>query len=199
MGNQENNQGDKGNKGRPYKAGYEYLLVYKITVPIEDYTDEFCKRWIDKFSRTHDQMVQAARSGSRNIVEGNQQEGLKGYIKLAGIARGSLAELLKDYHGYARKNGLEVWEKERCEGEIREIGEVWGVIRKTPTLPDNPDFPDLPENQEIAVNLMITLINQALYLQDRFITSLKDKHMKEGGLTEELYRKRMEYRRNQNP
>lgn len=197
MGNENNNQGDKGDWGKRgrAKAGYEYLLAYKITVPIEDYTDEFCKRWIDKFSRTYDQMVQAARSGSRNIVEGNQQEGLKGYIKLAGIARGSLAELLKDYYRYARQHSLMIWEKEKCEREIGEIREIWGVIRGAPTLPDSPDFPSLPDNPEKAVNLMVTLINQAVYLQDKLIASLKDKHMKEGGLTEELYRKRTEYRR----
>src|SRR3989338_3930135 len=102
MGNQENNQG---NKGRPYKAGYEYLLVYKITVPIEDYTDEFCKRWIDKFSRTHDQMVQAARSGSRNIVEGNQQEGLKVKKNPAARGGGARGNLRKASRGSPGKRG----------------------------------------------------------------------------------------------
>ncbi len=47
-----------------YKAGYEYLLAFKLTVPLYDYTAEFCERWIGKYSRTKDQMEQAARSGS---------------------------------------------------------------------------------------------------------------------------------------
>ena len=184
--------------GSPFKtsakAGYEYLLAYKITIPIYDYTVEFCKRWIDKRSRTHDQMEQAARSGTMNIAEGYKQESLKGYIKLSGVNRGSLEELLKDYLAFARQNKILVWPKEKAIREIREIGEIWKIIRKNPTLPDNPNFPDLPYDKEKAVNLMITLVNQANYLQDRLVKSLEEKHTREGGLTEKLYRKRVEYR-----
>ncbi len=176
------------------RAGYEYLMAYKITVPIYDYTVEFCKRWISKFSRTYDQMTQAGRSGMQNLAEGNQQEGMRGYIKLGGVARGSLEELLKDYQAFLRQRGLAIWPREKAIGEIREIGEIWVILKKTSTLPDHPNFPNLPDNPEIAANLMITLINQANYLIDKLIVSLKDKHMREGGLTEELYRKRVEYR-----
>lgn len=180
------------NKGS--KAGYEHLLAYKITVPIYDLTVEFCNLHISKFSRTHDQMVQAARSGMQNISEGNQQEGLKGYIKLSGVARGSLEELLKDYHAYARQNRIKIWPKEKARKEIKEIKEIWGIIKSNPALPDTPNFPHLPDNIELVVNIMITLVNQANYLIDNLVVSLKEKHMKEGGLTEELYRKRKEYR-----
>lgn len=176
------------------KAGYEYLLAYKITVPIYDYTVEFVKRWIEPRSRTTDQMVQAARSGMQNISEGNKQQGMKGYIKLSGVARGSLEELLKDYKSFARQQKLEIWSKEKSVGEIREIGEIWKIVRATPTLPDSPNFPNLPSDKQKAVNLMITLINQANYLIDKLILALKDKHMRHGGLTEELYRKRINYR-----
>ncbi len=55
------------------KAGYEYLLAYKLTVPIYDYTVEFCNIYIDPYSRTRDQMTQSARSGMQNIAEGNKQ------------------------------------------------------------------------------------------------------------------------------
>lgn len=177
------------------KAGYEYLLAYKITVPIYDYTVTFCKRWINPYSRTKDQMEQAARSGMQNILEGNKQESLKGYIKLSGVSRGSLEELLKDYLAYARQNQIPIYPKEKAIREIREIGEIWKIIKKTPTLPDSPNFPDLPDSSEQTVNLMITLVNQANYFIDKLIVSLKEKHMKEGGLTEELYRKRVEHRR----
>ena len=176
------------------KAGYEYLLAYKITVPIYDLTTQFCEKYVSKFSRTRDQMTQAARSGMQNVSEGNKQQGKKGYIKLSGVARGSLEELLKDYHAYARQNRLAILPKEKATGEIREIGEIWRIIRATKTLPDSPNFPNLPDDPEKAVNLMITLINQANYLIDRLITSLKEKHEREGGLTEELYRKRKNYR-----
>ena len=176
------------------KAGYEYLLAYKLTVPIYDYTIEFCKRWIDRKSRTKDQMEQAARSGMQNVSEGNKQQSLGGYIRLTGVSRGSLEELLKDYLAYARQNSLEVWEKERVIREIREIGEIWEILKKTPTLPNNPNFPNLPLDQQKAVNLLITLINQANYLLDRLITSLKEKHMKEGGFSEKLLQARKKYR-----
>ncbi len=185
MGNQIN-QGKK-------KAGYEYLLAYKLTVPIYDYTVEFCRRWIDYKSRTKDQMEQAARSGMQNILEGNKQQGLSGYIKLSGVSRGSLEELLKDYLAYARQNRLEVWEKERVIREIRETEEIWEILKR-PYLPDNPNFPDLPTDKEQAVNLMITLINQANYLIDKLIVSLKEKHKKEGGLSEKLYSERKKFR-----
>src|SRR3989304_6844062 len=125
-------------------AGYEYLLAYKITIPIYDYTVEFCKRWIDKRSRTHDQMEQAARSGTMNIAEGYKQESLKGYIKLSGVNRGALEELLKDYLAFARQNKILVWPKEKA---IREIGEIWEIIKKNSVLPDNPNFPDLPSDK----------------------------------------------------
>lgn len=183
-----------GNQGEKARAGYEYLLAYKITVPIYDYTVEFCRRWIDPKSRTMDQMVQAARSGMQNISEGYTQEGMKGYIKLSGVSRGSLEELLKDYMAFARHHGLSIWEKEKAIREIREIGEIWEVIRKNKTLPDHPDFPNLPDSKEKATNMLITIVHQANYLLDRLIPSLKERHRIHGGLTEELYRERKKQR-----
>lgn len=190
-------------KEKKLKAGYEYLLAYKITVPIYDLTVEFCGRYIEPRSRTHDQMVQAARSGTQNIAEGAKEQSLKGYIKLSGVARASLEELLKDFLAFARQRKIQVWPAEKAKREIGEIGEIWKIIRENPTLPDHPNFPSLPHHPdypnppEASVNLMVTLINQANYLIDKLIASLKEKHMKEGGLTEELYRKRTAYREQQ--
>jgi len=187
---------------KPTKAGYEYLLAYKITIPIYDYTVEFCNRCKSSdfpdypdlpSTRSYDQMVQAARSGTQNIAEGSKQQGLKGYIKLSGVNRGSLEELLKDYFAYARQNKIPIWPKEKAK-RIREIGVIWEIIKKNPTLPDSPNFPNLPYNTEIAVNLMITLVNQANYLIDKLIPALREKHKTEGGLTEKLYRERKSYR-----
>lgn len=185
--------GDRGDWTKK-KAGYEYLLAYKITVPIYDYTVEFCKRWISFKSRTKDQMEQAARSGMQNIPEGNKQQSLAGYIKLAGVSRGSLEELLKDCLAFARQNKILILDKERAIREIREISVIWGILKKTPYLPDNPNFPNLPFDQEKAVNLLITLINQANYLIDKLIASLKEKHMKEGGFQEKLFQARKKFR-----
>ncbi len=176
------------------KAGYEYLLAYKITVPIYDYTVEFCNIYINSRSRTHDQMVQSARSGMQNIAEGNKQQSLQGYIKLSGVSRGSLEELLNDYLSYARQQKIPIWSPERAKREIWEISKIWEILSKNPTLPDSPNFPDLPNRVEVTVNLMITLINQANFLIDKLILSLNEKHMKEGGFTENLHKKRIEYR-----
>lgn len=181
------------------KAGYEYLLAYKVTVPIYDLTMEFVKVHIPYKSRTVDQMQQAARSGMQNISEGYKQQSLAGYIKLSGVSRGSLEELLNDYLSFARQNKLEIWDKERTKREIREIGEIWEIIRNNPYLPSQPYFPSLPQNQTKAVNLLITLIQQANFLIDKLIASLKEKHTREGGFNENLLKKRLEYRRNKEP
>jgi len=179
------------------KAGYEYLLAYKISVPIYDYTVVFCKRHRGMLSstRTFDQMVQAARSGMTNIPEGNQQASMMGYIKLTGVSSASLEELLKDYLSFARQNRIPIWGKDRTVGKVREVGEVWGILRKTPTLPDVPNFPDLPDNPTHAVNLMITLINQAIYLQRKLQESLEQRFTREGGFRENLFKKRVNYLR----
>lgn len=145
-------------------AGYEYLLAYKLTVPIYDLTMEFVKKHIFYKSRTVDQMEQAARSGMQNISEGYKQQSLSGYIRLSGVSRGSLEELLKDYLSFARQNKLEIW-----------------------------DFPSLPTDLTKAVNLLITLIQQANYLIDKLIESLKEKHAREGGFNENLLKKRLAY------
>ncbi len=190
------------------KASYEYLLAYKISVAIYDYTVVFCKRCespnypyspnLPKFpslssKRTFDQMVQAARSGMTNVPEGNQSSSLEGYIKLTGVSHASLEELLKDYLSYARQNKLEVWGKERVEREVRELGEVWEIL-KLPYLPDLPHFPNLPLNPTSATNFLITLTNQAIYLQKKLKASLEDKFIKEGGFRENLFKKRMDFK-----
>lgn len=176
------------------KAGYEYLLAYKITVPIYDLTVGFCQRFIEKYSRTKDQMIQAARSGMQNVAEGYKEQSLSNYIKLAGISRGSLEELLNDYLSFARQKKLPVYDREKAKREIREISEIWEIIRRNPYLPDSPSFPSLPNQPENAVNLLITLIKQANYLIDRLIVALKNKHQREGGFSENLLKKRLEYR-----
>ena len=79
------------------EAGYKNLITFMLSTVIHDLTVEFCNRWINKRSRTYDQMVQAARSGKQNIAEGYKQKSLKSYIKLAGVAQGSIEELMLDY------------------------------------------------------------------------------------------------------
>lgn len=186
-------------EGQKKGAGYEYLLAYKITVPIYDYTVAFCKQYKNLLSshRTFDQMIQAARSGNANIAEGNQQSSLEGYIKLVGVNKASLEELLKDYLSFARQNKVQIFTKDEVVGKVREIREVWEIIKKNPVLPDVPNFPDIPNDLTEAVNLMITLINQAIYLQKKLLQSLEEKFVKEGGFRENLFKKRIMYKSGQ--
>jgi four helix bundle suffix protein len=190
------------------KAGYEYLLAYKLTVPIYDYTVEFCRRCSPftptsptfpplSSTRTFDQMIQAGRSGMQNLPEGYKQKSLEGYIKLTGVARGSLEELLKDYLAYARQNKIEIWDKERIRREIRESSEIWDIITKTPTLPTSPIFPPLPASPIIAVNFLVDLLKKAGYLIDKLLASLEEKFIEEGGFRENLFKKRQEYKNNE--
>lgn len=166
-------------------VGYKYLKSYQLSTIIYDLTVEFCDTHINKYSRTHNQMVQASRSGKQNIAEGYLEKSLKMYIKLTGVSRGSLGELLEDYEDFARQKKIHVWPKEKAR-EMREIRE----IREKSSL-TTPYIPDLPPNPEHAVNLLITLLNQANYLLDRQITALEEKFVTEGGYSEKLFKKRL--------
>ena len=92
----------------PSHGGYRNLKAYQMAEIVYDATVRFCNRFIDKRSRTHDQMVQAARSGKQNIAEGSMASGTskKIELKLIGIARASLEELLLDFEDYLRQKGL---------------------------------------------------------------------------------------------
>lgn len=166
-------------------AGYKYLKSYQLATVVYDLTTEFCNRYIDRRSRTHDQMVQAARSGKQNIAEGYLEKSLKMYIKLLGVSRGSFGELLEDYEDSARQRKILLWPKGKT-GEIREIREIWE--RSTP---NNPHIPHLPDNPERAINLLITLVNQANFLIDRQIKALEEKFIREGGYSENLFKRRL--------
>jgi four helix bundle suffix protein len=175
-----------GERGDKKLVGYKYLKSYQLATVIYDLSIKFCNKYIDKRSRTHDQMVQSGRSGKQNIAEGYLEKSLKMYIKLAGVARGSLGELLEDYEDYARQNNVLVWPVEKSRG-MKEISEI-----RQKFLPHHPYIPDLPHSTEEAVNLLITLINQANYLLDRQIFSLEQKFISEGGYSENLLKKRLE-------
>ena len=103
-------------------GGYRRLRSFQTSEIVYDATVKFCDRFIDKRSRTHDQMVQAARSGRQNIAEGSQASGTskKTELKLIGVARASLEELLLDYEDFLRQRGLVLWDKNnRLTKEIR--------------------------------------------------------------------------------
>lgn len=173
---------------KPSLAGYKYLKSYQISLIIYDLTIRFCDQWVSKSSRTHDQMVQASRSGKQNIAEGYLEKSLKSYIYLLGVARGSLGELLEDFEDFARQNKIKVWDLEKAR-KIRVIREIWEQFS-----PNSPYIPNLPDDKEEAVNLLLTLINQANYLLDKQLAALEEKFVTEGGYTENLLKRRLEQR-----
>ena len=98
----------------PPHGGYRELQSYQMAEIVFDGTVVFCDRFIDRRSRTHDQMVQAARSGKQNIAEGSMASGTskKTELKLMGVARASLEELLLDFQDFLRQKGLTLWAKD---------------------------------------------------------------------------------------
>lgn len=164
---------------------YRELKSYQATVVIYDYTVEFCGRYIDRYSRTRDQMTQAARSGKQNIVEGSTQRASKqGELKLLGVARASLQELLEDYEDFLRQKNLRLWEKDSPQARtVRSLAYKSDQSYKS--------YQSYLANPEPAANAAICLINQANFLLDRQIRILEEKFVREGGYTENLFRKRL--------
>ncbi len=98
----------------PKHGGYRKLKSYRIAQLVHDVTVRFCERYVERKSRTRDQMVQAARSGVQNIAEGSQASGTsrKTELKLTSVARSSLEELRLDYEDFLRQHGWELWARE---------------------------------------------------------------------------------------
>jgi len=170
-------------------GGYRNLKSYQTAEIIYDATAVFCDLFIDKRSRTHDQMVQAARSGKQNIAEGSMVSGTskKSELKLIGIARASLEELLLDYHDFLRQRRLLLWEKSHPQAEaIRKL--AWEKNRSYETYVE-------ASPPEVAANTLICLIHQANYLLDQQLRQLGKQFLKEGGFTEKLYQARQEAKR----
>ncbi len=169
-------------------AGYKHLITYMLATVIYDLTAQFCDQWIDKRSRTHDQMVQAGRSGKQNIAEGYKQKSLKSYIKLVGVAQGSLEELQLDYEDFLRQRKLTQWVKD--DPRVREFRAFRVVWVGENTL----NTPNLPQDPEAAANLLITLCNLAGFLLAKQLAQLEQKFVEEGGYTENLFKRRLDKR-----
>jgi len=108
----------------PPHCGYRDLKSYQMAEIVHDATVVFCNRFIDRRSRTNDQMVQAARSGKQNIAEGSMASGTskKTELKLVGVARASLEELLVDFQDYLRQHSLPLWGKDHPQArEVRAL------------------------------------------------------------------------------
>ncbi len=193
----------------PAHGGYRKLKSFQVAQLCYDVTVRFCDRYIDRRSRTHDQMVQAARSGVQNIAEGSKASGTskKMELKLTNVARASLEELRLDYEDFLRHRGLSRWSRDdprraaliarRCasaDAVAEWIREAHG--RHGQDGPHPPSTESMRSTKstypELAANAALTLIAVACSLLDRQIAAQAAAFMKDGGFTERLYRLRRE-------
>jgi four helix bundle suffix protein len=197
----------------PAHGGYQKLLSFQKAEIVYDGTVRFCDRFLDKRDRTRDQMVQAARSGKQNIVEGSMASGTskETEIKLTNVARASLEELLTDYRDFLRAHGHAEWPKDSREalyvrklssGKITVKNETNGTdgTHASPTSHAShsppvsyetfrPFFDSRPP--EILANILICLIHQTNYLLDQQLRSLEKAFVEQGGLRERMTRARL--------
>lgn len=182
----------------PPHGGYRKLRSFQSAQLVYDATIVFCDRFVEKRSRTHNQMVQAARSGVQNIAEGSMASATskKTELKLTNVARASLEELLLDYEDFLRQRGMRIWDKNAPEAlEVRK--------RYQSDRSDSSDKSDRSDpysiktaTAETAANTLICLINQASFLLGRQLQKLEQDFLTEGGFTERLYRQRQAARSN---
>lgn len=174
-------------------GGYRNLRSYQTTTIIYDLTVEFCRTYLTDRSnlshRTIDQMIQAARSGRQNIAEGSEASGVskKTEIKLVGVARASLEELLIDYEDFLRQRNLPLWGKDSPGART-----LRGLCYQSDTT--YKTYQSYLRSSAEAANAAICLIHQANYLLDRQLESLKKAFVEEGGFTENLFKARLERR-----
>ena len=175
----------------PPHSSYRDLHSFRKAEIIYGLTFRFCQRFLSRGDRTIDQMVQAARSGKQNIVEGAQVSGTSKEmeVRLVSVARASLQELLEDYKDFLRVRDFPIWEKEsRAALFVRKLG-------------GNPDadfetYREFVETRsaDVVANIAICLIHQANYLLDRQIRNLEKSFLEEGGIRERMSRARYESR-----
>ena len=168
----------------PPHGGYRKLKSFQMAEIVYDATQRFCDLYISKRSWTLDQMVQAARSGKQNIAEGSMASGTskKFELKLVGVARASLEELLLDYQDFLRQRNLFIWDKTNPKAlEVRGLAyaEDRSYLRYKPYIECSPP--------EVAANAIICVIHQTNYLLDQQLRQLERQYLEEGGFTEKLY------------
>lgn len=177
----------------PQKGDYRKLIVFRKSECIYDITFHFAHSYLKKGDRTVDQMIQAARSGKQNIVEGSQAAttSRETEIKLYNVAKASLHELMADYEDYLRVRGLEQWPKD-SEKAVK----TRAVCRRHP---DSAYYRErmASRSAETLANIAIIIIHQTDYLMARLIESAKLRFLREGGIREEMTRARINYRKKQ--
>jgi four helix bundle suffix protein len=173
-------------------GGFRNLKSYQMSEIVYDATAVFCDRLIGRRSRTHDQMVQAARSGKQNIAEGCMASGTskKFELRLVSVARASLEELLLDYQDFLRQRNLTLWEKNHPKAQkIRNLAYASNRSYMTYKAYIEGSPP------EVAANTMLCLIHQTNFLLDQQLRQLEKQFLEQGGFTEKLYHARQSARR----
>lgn len=180
----------------PPHGGFRKLRSFRTAQLVYDGTAIFCNRFIDRRSRTNDQMVQAARSGVQNIAEGSLASATSKEIelKLTNVARASLGELLLDYEDFLRQRGLRQWAPDSHEAlAVRK-----GYLSDRSDLSDGSDKSDIyafhTASAEVAANTLVCLINQASSLLRNQIRQLEQDFLAHGGIRERMTRARLEAR-----
>ena len=173
------------------RGDYQRLFSYQKADVIYQITCRFCDKHLQPGDRTVDQMVQAARSGKQNIIEGNKAGAASKEmeLRLTTVARASLEELLEDYRDYLKRHDLLAWEKQSHEAiYVRKLG--------TKSLLTFEAFRDFVETRPAAVvaNIAICLICQANYLLDRQIGRLEREFLEDGGMRERMRTARLQAR-----
>lgn len=173
------------------KGDYRQLIVYKKAECIYDLTFHFTSVYLRKGDRTVDQMVQAARSGKQNIIEGSAASttSRETEIKLFNVAKASFDELLADYEDYMRVRGINFWHEEK-QKDVREFCKNHN---------DSALYRDIATRRDDATlaNLCLTLIHQELFLLIKLIERAKADFLAQGGIREEMTRARIAYRNRQ--
>ena len=174
----------------PNRGNYKALLTYRKADIIYRITYFFCENFIRSGDRTKDQMVQAARSGKQNIIEGcaASSTSAKTEIKLINVAKASLKELLEDYEDYLKVRNLRQWGKGSVEFE---------AMRKLGAENNDPDyFMNIVSTRspETIANMAIILINQSDYLLFRQLQRLSDDFVRNGGFSEKMSKLRKDFR-----
>ena len=178
----------------PKHGGYERLITYQKSEIIYDGTQYFCKKYFQRYDRTIDQMVQAARSGKQNIVEASMASGTskETEIKLTNVARASLDELKKDYEVFLITRKHATWDKNHPY--YAALTEKHLIVNPTYELYQKGIE---SENPEVAANVLYSLTNITIYMLTQQLKRLEADFLKEGGLRERMTKARIEVRKKQ--
>ena len=175
----------------PPRGDYQTLLSYQKAEVIYDLTFRFAHKYLGKGDRTVDQMIQSARSGKQNILEGSKAAltSKETELKLTSVGRASLEELLADYRDFLRVRDHVIWDKDSKEALfVRQLG------RKTPqTFELYREFVET-RPPEVIANIAICLIHQTNYLIDQQLRALEQDFLNQGGLRERMFKARLDHR-----